>query len=105
MVAPSLDADIEKAARMSSTIENSGQCTAMRHLVTDACGAEDLRRIFKGCEATESSKESLRRGAFDGLFRSWAESFRAQQGYEAAPGTPLAYRISRGSLEASGKAT
>ncbi|CAE7244871.1 cscB [Symbiodinium natans] len=97
MVAPTLDADTEAAIRMSSTIENSGQCTAMRHLVTESCSKEDLQRIFNPVQGTESAADSLRRGAFDGLFTSWARSFQAQAGYqllEASPATqPVAYRI------------
>jgi len=100
MVAPKLDGDIEAATRMSSTIENSGQCTAMRHLVTDSMTKEDLKRIFQDVQVTDSSAESLRKGAFDGLFRQWAEGFQVKDGYEVLPsapgGQPLAYRISRG---------
>ena len=101
MVAPKLDRDIEAATRMSSTIENSGQCTAMRHLVTESgFQADDLQRIFGSVEATDSSAESLRKGAFDGLFRQWAAGFQAKDGYEVLPSAagaqPLAYRISKG---------
>ena len=100
MVAPKLNGDIEAATRMSSTIENSGQCTAMRHLVTESLTEEDLKRIFKDVQATDSSAESLRQGAFDGLFREWAKEFQAKDGYnlvETSSGAqPLAYRISKG---------
>lgn len=100
MVAPKLDSEIEAAARMSSTIENSGQCTAMRHLVTESIQAEDLKRIFGQVAVTDSSAESLRKGAFDALFRQWAAGFQAKDGYEvlpSAPGAqPLAYRIAKG---------
>lgn len=104
MVAPKLDADIEAAAQMSSTIENSGQCTAMRHLVTDSgLTSEDLKRIFEKVKVTDSSAESLRQGAFDGLFRQWAAGFHASKGYEvlaSVPGAqPLAYRIANGLTE------
>lgn len=100
MVAPKLDSDIEAATRMSSTIENSGQCTAMRHLVTDSIDPADLKRIFEQVQVTDSSAESLKRGAFDGLFREWAAGFKAKDGYEVLPSVPgaqpLAYRISKG---------
>lgn len=100
MVAPKLDSEIEAAARMSSTIENSGQCTAMRHLVTESIQPEDLKRIFGQVAVTDSSAESLRKGAFDALFRQWAAGFQAKDGYEvlpSAPGAqPLAYRIAKG---------
>ena len=100
MVAPKLDSEIEAATRMSSTIENSGQCTAMRHLVTDSIKPEDLKRIFGQVKVTDSSAESLRQGAFDGLFRQWAAGFQAKDGYEILPSVsgaqPLAYRISNG---------
>ncbi len=106
MVAPKLDGDIEAAARMSSTIENSGQCTAMRHLVTDSgLRSEDLKRIFEKVKVTDSSAESLQKGAFDGLFRQWAAGFHASKGYEVLPSVPgaqpLAYRIANG-LTANG---
>jgi len=101
MVAPKLDAPIEAAVRMSSTIENSGQCTAMRHLVTDDpnFSEADLAQVFAPAQATDSAAESLRRGAFDGLFRSWAEGFQAEEGYQvlqANGAQPPAFRISKG---------
>ena len=99
MVAPELDAEISAALRMSCSIENSGQCTAMRHLVTDACGDKELRNLFEACEETENATESLRKGAFDGLFKGWKESFRVEKGYERAGEQPVAYRISKGGLE------
>eukprot|EP00933_Yihiella_yeosuensis_P052039 TRINITY_DN5001_c0_g2_i5.p1 TRINITY_DN5001_c0_g2~~TRINITY_DN5001_c0_g2_i5.p1 ORF type:complete len:776 (+),score=105.19 TRINITY_DN5001_c0_g2_i5:132-2330(+) len=101
MVVPSLDESSDAAARMSCAIENSGQCTAMRHLVTDRCSEEDLKRIFRDVEAVDASVDSLRKGAFDGLFRGWAKDFRAAPGYNvlnndskaAAGSQPVAFRI------------
>lgn len=98
MVAPTLDADTEAAIRMSSAIENSGQCTAMRHLVTESCSKGDLQRIFGAVQGTNSAADSLRRGAFDALFRSWGQSFQARDGYlllDAADSgaQPVAYRM------------
>eukprot|EP00440_Ansanella_granifera_P056788 gb/GFBE01061552.1/.p1 GENE.gb/GFBE01061552.1/~~gb/GFBE01061552.1/.p1 ORF type:complete len:740 (+),score=157.98 gb/GFBE01061552.1/:1-2220(+) len=109
MVAPKLDASVQAAARMSSLIENSGQCTAMRHLVTEECSPEEVKSIFKDVRAVESSADSLRQGAFDGLFRKWAESFKAEPGYNtlqppaAAHGSqPIAFRINSGELPPMG---
>lgn len=105
MVAPELDAATEAAAKMSTLIENSGQCTAMRHLVTNACAPKDLKRMFEGVQAVDSSADSLRQGAFDGLFSKWAASFQAASGYEVLPPPPsapgaqsIAFRISEGQL-------
>eukprot|EP00930_Biecheleria_cincta_P027468 TRINITY_DN19297_c0_g3_i1.p1 TRINITY_DN19297_c0_g3~~TRINITY_DN19297_c0_g3_i1.p1 ORF type:complete len:745 (-),score=116.88 TRINITY_DN19297_c0_g3_i1:91-2283(-) len=105
MVVPELDSATDAAARMSSLIENSGQCTAMRHLVTNACAPNDLKRIFEGVQAVDSSADSLRQGAFDGLFKKWAASFQAASGYEllappasASGAQSIAFRISQGQL-------
>jgi len=109
MVTPKLDTATEAAARMSATIENSGQCTAMRHLVTDTCATEDVKRIFESVQAVESSAESLRQGAFDGLFKDWAKSFKVASGYDvmatpaAAKGAqPIAFRMNDGALPPKG---
>ena len=49
MVATELSDEVAAATRMSSLIENSGQCTAMRHLVVPACSESDVTdRIFGG---------------------------------------------------------
>mmetsp|Transcript_922 Transcript_922/g.2060 ORF Transcript_922/g.2060 Transcript_922/m.2060 type:complete len:737 (-) Transcript_922:44-2254(-) len=98
MVTPNLDEETEAAVRMSTAIENSGQCTAMRHLVTNSCSKADLERIFQPVRAVDSSKESLESNGFDCVFRTWTKSFEAAKGYDTVQPTcegsqPVAVRI------------
>ena len=76
-------------------IENSGQCTALRHAVVNADEAT-VRSIFDESRAIESSQDSLSKGEFANLFRS--HPFEALEGYHIhrpkSHGEPCAYRVS-----------
>ena len=55
-------------------IENSGQCTAMRHLVLDKTDTDDLENRVKTAyqkyvKNINSSKESIEAAAFAGIFK------------------------------------
>lgn len=92
MVAPRPDADVLGALRRSATIENAGQCTAMRHLVTDAIELPRLRESFSGVPSLRDAAEAIRGGHFDGLFAAWGAAFEAAEGYETL-GADSAQRV------------
>eukprot|EP00040_Diaphanoeca_grandis_P031008 m.184694 g.184694 ORF g.184694 m.184694 type:complete len:736 (+) comp32203_c1_seq1:199-2406(+) len=95
MVTTSLDDDIKDAIRMSAMIENSGQCTAMRHLVAPNVDDAFVKDVFTGASAgIESSAESLATKGFAEYFRGWAASFKEVSGYKrASPDVPAAFKI------------
>eukprot|EP00300_Choanocystis_sp_HF-7_P003533 c126_g1_i1.p1 GENE.c126_g1_i1~~c126_g1_i1.p1 ORF type:complete len:722 (+),score=141.26 c126_g1_i1:32-2167(+) len=84
-----------KAVQLSATIENSGQCTALRHLVTScSLTPNDIEKTFAGVEVVESSVEALRRGSFAGLLPQ--HPFKPESGYtvyKPDPKASVAYRI------------
>eukprot|EP00051_Salpingoeca_urceolata_P027661 m.482631 g.482631 ORF g.482631 m.482631 type:complete len:750 (+) comp22620_c0_seq1:100-2349(+) len=76
MVATEITPKVAEAIRNSTLIENSGQCTAMRHLVTPACEASDIEAIFaeENVDMIQSSVDSIRTKGFAGLHQGWADS-------------------------------
>mmetsp|Transcript_37234 Transcript_37234/g.116393 ORF Transcript_37234/g.116393 Transcript_37234/m.116393 type:complete len:595 (-) Transcript_37234:100-1884(-) len=93
MVAPALSDEVKAAAQMSTAIENSGQCTAMRHLVTDAATADDVEAIFSDLKVVPTPRDALAQGAFDAVFPGWAASFAVAPGYAAISGKPAAFKL------------
>eukprot|EP00038_Savillea_parva_P008693 m.178581 g.178581 ORF g.178581 m.178581 type:complete len:736 (-) comp14577_c0_seq1:1650-3857(-) len=95
MVATKITPAVEEAIMWSTAIENSGQCTALRHLVVPGCSDTDAANIFKGKTiGIESPVDSLRVGGFAGLYKHWAESFVPDQGYlTASPDSPVALTV------------
>lgn len=75
---------VQQAIRWSVGIENSGQCTAMRHLVAPGLTPADVDAILAPMEADviASPKDSLATGGFAGLFvddaGGWGASFDAE---------------------------
>lgn len=95
MVATNFNADVEQATRWSLMIENSGQCTAMRHLVAPGVAVADIEGMLdSGVNMIGTSADSLRAKEFAGLFKSTQEGYNVVPGYTGHPsGKPLAYRV------------
>jgi hypothetical protein len=109
MVAATMSSEIADAVKMSVTIENSGQCTAMRHMVVPGVGAiDEVAAMFNGEEDAMigSPAESLASGGFASLYSGkWNDSFRAEEGYATHPdGAPIAYKLTSGVAGADGEA-
>eukprot|EP00037_Helgoeca_nana_P021228 m.213459 g.213459 ORF g.213459 m.213459 type:complete len:735 (+) comp25562_c0_seq2:47-2251(+) len=99
MVATKITPAVEEAIMWSTAIENSGQCTALRHLVAPGCSQESVAEMFANkVDMISSATDSLKKSGFAGLYGKWADSFSPDSGYTlAAPGVPLALTV-RGEL-------
>ena len=97
MVATELSPEVVAAAQMSVTIENSGQCTAMRHMVVpNVATLGEVDSIFDGAESEmiASPSESLQSGGFANLYTTWGTSFEAEDTYAThSGGAPVAYKL------------
>lgn len=99
VVAGSMTPAIADAMRISATIENSGQCTALRHLVAPGLDSASVAALLDGpFEKIESPDDSLRAGGFAGLYNGWAGSFQAEPGYSTHPDSelPVAFKVEDG---------
>eukprot|EP00501_MAST-03F_sp_TOSAG23-6_P002413 GSMAST32.ASY1.ANO1.2522.1 assembled CDS len=67
LVSTSLTPEVSDAIRMSATIENSGQCTALRHAVVP-CTLDEAHSIFDGCVTLSSPNEALKKGEFAAIY-------------------------------------
>lgn len=68
LVATKLTTQISEAIRISASIENSGQCTALRHAVVPSISDEDVSHIFDATAAASSALECLKSNQFAGVF-------------------------------------
>ena len=68
LVATELTPAVSEAIRLSATIENSGQCTALRHAVVPGAGEADLEQLFEGTFSSRGAAHSLQEGEFAGIF-------------------------------------
>ena len=100
MVATGLDDDVAAASRMSTLIENSGQCTAMRHLIVPQCTDDDVvSRIFDASAVSVigDASEALESGEFAALFESHpTAAAEPPEGYSTHPSLPVAYKVRTG---------
>ncbi len=89
--------EVMQAIRWSAAIENSGQCTALRHAVVSGVGEADVVDMFEGGRAIQSSAESLETSEFANLFDGHPRD-PLETGYSAvraaAHGQECAYRVS-----------
>jgi acyl-CoA reductase-like NAD-dependent aldehyde dehydrogenase len=100
MVATNLSDEVAAASRMSTLIENSGQCTAMRHLIVPDCTeAEVVEKIFSAdsVKMIDHASEALEAGEFAAMYESHPTavgSDSAPDGYSKHPSLPIAYKVS-----------
>lgn len=75
MVTTGWNDHVGNAARCSNLIENKGQCTAMRHLVTD-CGITDaqINEAWSCAPPVASGVEAVEMGEFAGIFKTQHKS-------------------------------
>mmetsp|Transcript_9662 Transcript_9662/g.15121 ORF Transcript_9662/g.15121 Transcript_9662/m.15121 type:complete len:710 (+) Transcript_9662:156-2285(+) len=93
IVATSLTPEVARAVRDSACIENSGQCTALRHLVVPECTQNDVEeKIFTGVTTVKDPLQSLEEGAFAAIFDT--TKLNPKPGYDKHPVHPVAYRVS-----------
>eukprot|EP00301_Raphidiophrys_heterophryoidea_P004598 c1198_g1_i1.p1 GENE.c1198_g1_i1~~c1198_g1_i1.p1 ORF type:complete len:724 (-),score=202.99 c1198_g1_i1:181-2352(-) len=80
------------AMRLSSSIENSGQCTALRHFVVAQAQPKDIEESLAKIPVVASAQDSLERGDFADLIKD--AQFDLKEGYTQVKDLPAAYRIS-----------
>ena len=94
LVATRCTESIAGAIRLSASIENSGQCTALRHAVLN-CSDADVEAMLGGVPVVTDSADALRRGEFAGVFADAASVMRRADGYTYHPeNANVAYRRS-----------
>lgn len=80
---------IAEAACLSVGIENSGQCTAMRHLIT-APGNYDLNKVLD-IQMSKNATESVSNGVFGNILQE--SEFELHDTYTKFQNEPKGYRI------------
>ena len=96
LVAPKMTQEIGEAVKLSAMIENSGQCTALRHACIPETTAADLQTIFNDAPTVSTPQDALKNGAFAGVFDSTHPApFELLDGYATHPdNSSIAYRQS-----------
>jgi len=94
LVATNLTPQVSEAIRVSATIENSGQCTALRLAVIPNATEDDVVRILEDTVATSSALECLKSNQFATLF-DFAPKDGAV-GYVKHPRQNSYYRLNEG---------
>ena len=110
MVALGLPPPIATAAALSATIENSGQCTAMRVLVAPAADVTEaaVERMFDDTPTGGDAASYLADGVFAGLLETppggAADGAAVPDGYTGHPRCRVAYRLRTGLPDPPGAA-
>uniref|UniRef100_A0A7S4JL18 Aldehyde dehydrogenase domain-containing protein n=1 Tax=Paramoeba aestuarina TaxID=180227 RepID=A0A7S4JL18_9EUKA len=96
LVAPKMTKEIADAVKLSAMIENSGQCTALRHACIPDTTIKDLEDIFSDAPTVSTPQDALSAGAFAGVFEgSHQAPFELLDGYSTHPdNSSIAYRQS-----------
>ena len=99
LVAPKMTEEISDAIQLSCMIENSGQCTALRHAYVGGATEDDMVSMFNSAPTITSPQDALRNGAFAGVFDDTHPApFELAKDYNAhEKHSNIAYRVS-GSL-------
>jgi acyl-CoA reductase-like NAD-dependent aldehyde dehydrogenase len=93
LVSTKYTAAVQEAIRLSAMIENSGQCTALRHAVVPSVSVADMEAMFDNAPTVQTSKESLEQGAFAAVFNK-NHPFHRAEGYTFHPELDAGYRVS-----------
>ena len=93
LVAPRLTPSVKEAIRFSAMIENSGQCTALRHAVVAAESDEEVESLFDGAPVVTTPQDSLRAGEFAGIFAD-SPIEPTPPGYTKVDGLNAHYKVS-----------
>lgn len=88
-----LNPSIDQAIVMSAAIENSGQCTALRHVVLPPSPnfAPHVVGVWDGVACQGKAQDALAQSSFCSLLEG--APFKVAEGYTAHPTKPVAYRI------------
>jgi len=93
---------VREAIRMSATIESSGQCTALRHVVAPTGTTErDVEEALGDATSIGSADEALRKGDFDGILANHNGQTPgpcADEGYTHHGTVDASYRVLRDRL-------
>lgn len=79
-----------EAVMLSASIENSGQCTALRHVVAPATG-EDIKSAFNAMPVQDTPKDALSGAQFAGTFE--CRGITPDAGYTQHPEKAMAYKV------------
>ena len=94
MVVSELNDKTREAVRISSTIENAGQCTHVRHLVAPGATLDECEKIYDTAHMMESPLESIKAGfRCDGFLKGAPTTAGVDKTYTAHPRVPAAYRV------------
>jgi len=95
MVATEMHPKLMQAATLSTLIENSGQCTAMRHLALGkGTNLEEISACFKSeANFVKNSLQSLKEGKFAALFDE--QPFTVEDSYSKVGELPIAVRVNK----------
>lgn len=85
---------VAAAIKLSATIENSGQCTALRHAVVQ-CSESDVANLLSDVAVVSSPQDALKKGEFAGVFDFAGNVMERVPGYTYhAENDNVAYRVS-----------
>jgi hypothetical protein len=87
---------VQEAIRMSASIESSGQCTALRHVVAPVgTTEEDVSKMLGGIKEIDEASTAMKDGVFDGVFANHigSPSGPSQNGYNRHPTVDASYRL------------
>lgn len=94
LVATKLTPEVEAAIKLSATIENSGQCTALRHAVVPSTSA-DIEKLLSNVPVLTGPADALRKGEFAGVFDFASNVMERVDGYTLhKQNDNIAYRVS-----------
>eukprot|EP01064_Diplonema_japonicum_P036409 TRINITY_DN815_c0_g1_i3.p1 TRINITY_DN815_c0_g1~~TRINITY_DN815_c0_g1_i3.p1 ORF type:complete len:714 (+),score=238.62 TRINITY_DN815_c0_g1_i3:46-2187(+) len=89
-----LNENTEAAVRISSTIENAGQCTHVRHVVAPNVSLDDVSKIYDKTNLVGSVKDAIMNGFRpDGMLVGHPTTAETTEGYTAHKTVPAAYRV------------
>jgi hypothetical protein len=88
---------VQGAIRMSASIESSGQCTALRHVVAPkGTTEEDVSKMLGTISQIDEAPEAMKKGAFDGIFANHQGSppGPSTDGYKRHTSIDASFRLS-----------
>jgi len=95
MVVEELNDATRMAACVSSTIENAGQCTHMRHLVAPNADLAAVEKLYDNTRIIDTPLEAIKAGFRpDGMFAQAPTTAGTAEGYTKHPTLPTAYKVS-----------
>lgn len=79
--------EVGDAVKLSAMIENSGQCTALRHACIAGATEEDVAEVFQDAPTVGRVQDALKAGTFAGIFdKSFTPApFELLDGYTTHP--------------------